>query len=170
MITINEGTQTGIYATSVGGTQTQVVRIDIGSGTTPAEFGGTISRVTDLLKGTLTSVTNLAFGTVDSFYRHPDGFATVVSSGTSTMGTIKAGVAGSAIYVTDLVVSAGTATNVEIGNGGTNLSLIGTLHLNTNGGAVMNFRSPIFTSAGSALIYKQSANGALTITCQGYVD
>lgn len=155
-VLVNEGTETAILTTLIGGTETQIVRLDVGTGTTASNFGGTIL--------------NLNFGTTDTFYRHPDAFATVVSSGTSVMGTIKAGVAGSAIYVTDLIVSVGSASNVEIGNGGTDLPLIGTLSLAANGGAIMNFRTPINTSAGSSLVYKQSANIPLSISCQGYVD
>lgn len=129
-----------------------------------------------ITQGTQTAIATKTEGTVE--YQviqsmsgvHPDSFATVISVGTSVVGTIKAGVSGSAIYVTDLVVSVGSASNVEIGNGGTNLPLLGTLHLAANGGAVMNFRSPLATSVGSALVYKQSANGPLTITALGYVD
>ena len=158
-ITINEGTAVDVYTKLSSGTEIQVVKLDVGAGTAIADFGGTI-----------TSVTNLAFGTVDTFYRHPDRFATVVSTGTSVMGTVKGSVGGSAIYVTDLVISAGTATNVEIGDGGTSKPIVGTLHFATNGGAVINFHTPISTTAGSALVYKQSANGPLTITASGYVD
>jgi hypothetical protein len=160
-VTINQGTQTSIKTTTDTGAEIQHIRTD----------GGTIGSITGMAAvSTLGTVVNLNFGTVDSFYRHPDAFATVISSGTSVVGTIKAAVSGSAIYVTDLIVSAGTATNVEIGNGGTSLPLVGTLFLNTNGGAVMNFRSPVKTSVGSALVYKQSVNGPVTLTVQGYVD
>ena len=158
-VTINEGTQTSIKTTDSGG-NIQHVRAD----------GGTVGVVGAGTLNTLGTVGNLNFGTVDTFYRHPDRFATVVSSGTLDMGTIKPGVAGSSIYVTDLIISAGTTTNVMIGNGGTGLFLVGTLHFSTNGGAVMNFKTPISTSGGSSLVYKQSANGALTITATGYVD
>jgi len=173
-VTITQGTQTNIKTTTDSGAEIQHTRVDGGT-------VGVLSSVSNLVKGTITALAagtitggtlqNLNFGTVDTYYRHPDRFATVVSSGTNTMGTVKAGIAGSAIYVTDLIVSAGSATNVEIGNGGTNLPLIGTLHLSANGGAVMNFTTPISTSAGSALVYKQStAVSPLSITCLGYVD
>ena len=188
-ITINEGTSATIYTQLNAGTEVQVVKLDIGSGTALADFGGTITRVTDLLKGTITNVAqvdNMAKGTVTVVgsvagigtitnvpaigARHADAFATVVSTGTSVMGTIKAAVSGSAIYITDLVVSAGTATNVEIASGGTSTPIIGTMFFSTNGGAVMNFNTPPATASGSALVYKQSVSGALSITCLGYVD
>jgi hypothetical protein len=163
-VTINEGTLTAIKTTTDSGAEIQHVRND----------GGTVGVLSNLVTGTVArvgTVQNVNFGTFDTFYRHPDRFGTVVSTGTNTMGTIKAGIAGSAIYVTDLIISAGSATNVEIGNGGTSLPLIGTLHLAANGGAVMNFNTPINTSAGSDLVYKQStAISPLTITCNGYID
>src|SRR3990167_8377410 len=167
-ILINEGTQSALKSTTDTGEQISHTRAD----------GGTVGVISNLTNGTVRisvgtvvggTLQNLNFGTVDTFYRHPDAFATVISTATNTMGTIKAGVGGSAIYVTDLIVSAGSATNVEIGNGGTNLPLIGTLHLAANGGAVMNFKVPVSTSAGSALVYKQStAVSPLSISCTGY--
>lgn len=183
-IAINEGTQTTVLTATAGGTEVQVVRLDVGAGTAASNFGGTITTVdsvtsvANLAKGTVSSVeggtvaevTNVNFGTVDTFYRHPDAFATVVSSGTSTLGTIKAAVSGSQIYVTDLVISAGTTTNVEVASGGTSTPIMGTVHLYTNGGLVSNFSTPLETASGSALVYKQSVDGPLTITCQGYVD
>jgi len=199
-LTVTQGTQTAVYTKLNAGTEIQVVKLDIGAGTAIADFGGTINRVTDLLKGTVTSVGTLpgvgtltnvgsltnvgtvkgidtvaAVTTVNSIpaigARHADAFATVVSTGTSTMGTIKAAVSGSAIYITDLVISAGSATNVEIASGGTSTPVIGTLHLAANGGAVMNFNTPASTASGSALVYKQSAAiSPLSISCWGFVD
>jgi hypothetical protein len=153
--------------------------------------GGTVTAVNNLVKGTVTRVeggtiqTNQLTGTInvgtfvnnggtvisDNYtFRHGDEFSTVVSSGTSTLGTIKAAVAGSAIYVTDIIMSVGTPTNVTIASGGTSTPIIGSIQLNTYGGLVSNFRIPIRTASGSALVYQQSANGPLTITCNGYVD
>lgn len=189
-IGINEGTQTFLKSTTSGTTQVSHVQVeggtlgavtvaDIPGGTIdsltalPDLPGGTLDSLTalpDLPGGTVDLVTNVAFGTIDRFYRHPDEFATTVSSGTSTLGTIKAAVSGSVIYVTDLTVSAGSATNVEIASGGTSTPIMGTLHFSANGGAVMNFEVPIRTASGSALVYKQSVDGPLTITAQGYVD
>jgi len=139
--------------------------------------GGTVDEVTsvtevaNLAKGTVTSVEG---GTVDTNaipIAHADEFSTTVSSGTSVMGTIKPLVSGSAIYITDLIVSAGGATNVEIASGGTSTAIIGTLHFAANGGmCAPNFKVYPRTASGSALVYKQSADEALTITCNGYVD
>ena len=160
-VKINQGTSTTIQTVAVGGTETQVVRLDIGSGATAAEFGGTIK-----------SVTNLAFGTVDTFYRHPDGFVAIAQTGTNTFGTIKAAVSGSVIYVTDVVISAGSATVVEIGDGtvGATSNILGSLSLAQYGGMVGNFKTPLRTSSDGTLVYKQSVGCPLTITACGYVD
>ena len=169
-LTINEGTQTTLKSTTDGSDEISHVRTD----------GGTVGVVSNLTSGTVRvsvgtvvggTIGNLNFGTVDTFYRHPDAFSTTVSTGTNVLGTIKAAVSGSVIYVTDLVVSAGSATNVEIASGGTSTPILGTMHLAANGGAVMNFNTPIKTTSGSALVYKQStAVSPLSITCTGYVD
>jgi hypothetical protein len=174
-VDINEGTQTTINTVQIGGTETQIVRIDVGSGTAESAWVGKVAVTAGTMAVTLGTIANgsiaVTSGTISTIgIVHADKFATVISTGTSAMGTIKAAVSGSAIYVTDLIVSAGTATNVEIGNGGTDKPLIGTMHFDTNGGAVMNMVTPIATTAGSALIYKQSVDGPLTITCLGYVD
>lgn len=200
-IKVNEGTQTPVYTTTVGTVEAQIIRLDVGSGTTSGAFTGTLKEVSVLAAGTVTSVANLAKGTVtrveggtitnlisgtinsgtvvnnggtvitDHYtFRHGDKFATVVQSGTSTLGTIKPAVSGSAIYITDLVVSVGSASNVNIASGGTSTPVLGTLFLNANGGAVMNFVTYPATAAGSALVYKQSADTPLSIWCAGYVD
>lgn len=181
-IGINEGTQTFILSTT-SGTQ-QIPHSQVSGGTigvvsnltngTVRVSVGTISAFgasADIPGGTIDSITNVAFGTFNTFYRHTDEFSTTISTGTNTLGTIKAAVSGSVIYVTDLVISAGSATNVEVASGGTSTPILGTLHLAANGGAVMNFKTPIRTASGSALIYKQStAVSPLSITVGGYVD
>lgn len=182
-VTINEGTQTEVYTVVNSGTEVQVVKLDVGVGSALADFGGTIRDVANIAKGTVTRFEGGTFnagtvvnngGTVivDNIqYRHPDEFATVISSGTSVLGTIRGSVAGSAIFITDIIVSAGTATNVVIASGGTSTPILGTLHFTANGGmAASNFKVYPRTVAGSALVYKQSVDGPLTITCMGYID
>lgn len=173
-IGINEGTQTNLKSTTDTGEEISHVRVD----------GGTTTVTTINTMGTLGSASSigqvhnagtvqiLKFGTVDTFYRHPDEFATTVSTGTNVMGTIKPAVSGSAIYITDIIVSVGSATNVEIASGGTSTPIIGTLHFAANGGmANPNFKVYPRTASGSALVYKQSAAiSPLTITCNGFVD
>lgn len=151
--------------TVVGGTVGTIANVAV------VHNAGTVAALPDLPGGTVDIVAGGTIVTDPIQFRHADEFATVVSSGTSVLGTIKAAVAGSAIYITDLIVSAGTATNVEIASGGTSTPIIGTLHFADQGGiAAPNFKVYPRTASGSALVYKQSTNGPLTITCNGYVD
>lgn len=151
---------------------------NIPSGTITKLEGGTLGvlaagTITKLEGGTLGVLANgtISNGTVSTVgIRHPDTFATVVSTGTTALGTIKAAVSGSAIYITDIVISAGSATTVVIASGGTSTPVIGSLQLNQYGGMVGNFITPLFTANGSALVYQQSVGCPLSITCAGYVD
>lgn len=170
-LTVTEGTQTDVYSVANAGTEIPIFKLDIGTGTTISDFGGTIltvGSVTRLVGGTLTA------GTVDGLNigrRHADEFATVVTSGTSTLGTIRAAVTGSAIYVTGMVVSVQAASNVVIASGGTSTPILGTLFFAGSGGvAAMPFDPPIRTASGSALVYQQSANTGMSITSVGYID
>lgn len=168
---VNVGTALTMASDDISSVHYPRVKISVGADGAAADWAGTIGTVAvvnNVVKGTVSVV---EAGTIDTVgLVHADAFQTVVSSGTSTLGTIKPLVSGSQIFVTDLIISAGTATNVEIGDGGTSTPLIGTLHFADNGGAVMNFRTPISTTSGSALVYKQSTDGPLTITAQGYVN
>lgn len=183
-VTVNEGTQTNIAADLVGTQQYQIIKLDRGAAGVSSLFTGTLDAVTNVAGGTITSLVKgtistgtfsmttgtLSVGTIDAVSQlPPNNFATVISSGTSTLGTIKAAVSGSQIFITDLVISCGSATNVEIGSGGTSTNIMGTLYFNANSGAILNFRQPLSTVAGSALVFKQSANGPLSITALGFV-
>jgi hypothetical protein len=176
-VKINEGTATTIKTDTVGGIEYQVVKLDVGAAGASSLFTGTLSQVskgtiTALGAGTITggTLSNLNFGTVDTYYLHPNAFATVVSTGTNAFGTIKAAVAGSAIYITDLIVSVGSATVVEIGDGTVGASdIIGSLQFAQYGGMVCNFRTPIKTSSAGTLVYKQSVGCPLSMTVIGFV-
>ena len=69
-ISVNQGTQTVIQTQLVGGTETPVVRLDTGSGTTSAEFGGTITRVNTIgtlgLGSVVVTTGTLATGTLQN--------------------------------------------------------------------------------------------------------
>ena len=108
-VTINEGTQTDIYTKLNAGTEIQVVKLDIGSGTAIADFGGTINRVTELLKGTVTSV-----GTVV-------GLGSISDIGTAKEVTTVANVTNGSINVLS-----GTIENIGsvVGLGGTSLVVL----------------------------------------------
>ena len=188
-LTVTEGTQTDVYSVANAGTEIPVVKLDVGSGTAISDFGGTIPRVNTI--GTLglgsvtvtsmpsggTISTNQLGGTVNLGtvqiigQRHADEFATVVTTGTSVLGTIRAAVTGSAIYVTGIAVSVQAASNVVIGNGGTSLPILGTLFFAGSAGiALTPIDPPLRTTSGSALVYQQSANTGMSITCVGYID
>ena len=154
---------TPIKTDTVGTELYQYIKLDMGATTASAPFTGTFLQVNAL--GTLST------GTVDSVSQlPPNAFGTVINTTGSTFGTMKPGVAGSVIYVTDIMISVGSATNVAIFNGSIGALLIGTLQFAVNGGAVSNFRTPLFTTSGSALTYQQSTSGApLSISVQGFV-
>lgn len=159
-IGINQGTAKYIATDEVGTAHYQVIKLDIGADGTTSAFTGTIPEITNLAGGTVNTLS----------LEQPNKWQAVVNVGTSTVGTVKAAVVGSAIYLTDLIISVGTtATNVEFGDGGTANLLLGTLYFAANGGMVSNFKSPIYTTAGSALVYKQSGNVDLSITAGGYI-
>ena len=190
-VLVNEGTQTNIASDTVGTQQYQLVKLNVGAAGVDTLFTNTLGTLTNLGKGTVTrleggTLTALAAGTITQGtlgvvaagtvatlgLRHTDEFATVVNTGTSVMGTIRGSVAGSAIYVTGLVISAGSATNVEIASGGTSTPILGTIYLNANGGVALTpINPPLRTASGSALVFKQSsAISPLSITCVGYID
>ena len=179
-VQLTQGTQTIIRTDLVMGTETQVVRLDIGSGTTASNFGGTISRVTDLLKGT---VTNLVSGTINALasgtisagtvqpygLRHADAFATIVSNSGTVLGTVKAGVAGSAHYITDMLISAQGACTAVVYAGST-LVRGGTYYFGANGGLINNLNTPITIDAGSAITFSTVGTGLVTLEIRGYID
>ena len=187
-LTVNEGTQTNIYSIENAGTEIPYVKLDAGVGSAVLDWGGTIPTVDNLNNGTVRisvgtvatgTIQNLASGTINSGTteslnigrRHADEFATVVTSGTSTLGTIRGSVLGSAIYVTNIVVSVGSASNVTIASGGTSTAIGGTFFLSANGGFVNGPIDPPWrTASGSALVFQQSANGPISITATGYID
>ena len=166
----------------VGGTETPVVRVDQGGGTTSSLYSGTILEITNLVTGTVTrlgggTITALGIGTIsvgtvlNIGLRHGDEFATTVQGTGTATGTIRGSVAGSAIYVTSLIISTGSATNVVVGNGTTTSPIVGTLHFNANGGIVATpIDPPARTTAGSPLVWAQSGTGPVDINCFGYID
>ena len=161
---INTGTALTMASDDISSVHYPRVKISVGADGAAADWAGTIGTVAVVNAG---SIDTLGIGR-----RHADEFATVVSTGTNVLGTIRAAVSGSAIYVTGLIVSAGSATNVEIASGGTSTPIVGTMYFNANGGvAAMPFDPPLRTASGSALVYKQStAISPLSLTVVGYID
>lgn len=84
-VQINQGTQTTIQTVAVGGTETGIVRLDVGVGTVAAEFGGTIRDVSNVAKGTITRIEGgtlgvLGNGTIRSIASY-DGPGDTISNG-----------------------------------------------------------------------------------------
>ncbi len=167
---VTQGTQSNLANDPVGTNIYPISKIDIGAAGASVPFTGTFLGGT-IDKGTIAQVGTVNSGTVDSVSQMPPNYwGTTVSNGTTTLGTIKPAVSGSAIFVTDLIISVGTlASNVVIGAGGTSTPFIGTLSFAANGGMVSNFRVPGSVTSGSALVYQQSVGIPLTITAQGFV-
>lgn len=162
-ITINEGTQTNVLTDLVVGTETQVVRLDMGDGTAESRFGGTITELTNIVGGTIIS---------DRYtFRHADSFGSVGTVAGTANTNVHAAVAGSVIYATDVVISSNGASEVTLYSGDdTSTVLLGPLHLAANGGMVGNFVTPLETTSGSALICKQTGSGTISVLAKGYID
>lgn len=156
-IGINVGTAQGVAIDTISGTAYPVMKLDMGTSGVSNPFSGTLNTIQN---GTVDTI-----GLINANY-----FGTTVFTGTSTLGTIKAAVgAGTRIYVTDLIISVGSASNVVIGDGAASTPLAGTFFFAANGGLTSNFRSPIRTSQGGTLVFQQSAAiGSCTITALGY--
>ena len=149
-ITVTEGTQSNIATDKIGTVNYQIVKMDVGALGASSPFTGTVG--------------------VDNTSLPATYWGTTIFTGTNTMGTIKAAVgAGTCIYVTDLIISVGSASQVVIGDGTITTPLAGTYFFAANGGLTANFRSPIRTSQGGTLVFAQSAAvGSCTITALGY--
>jgi len=169
-ILVTAGTQTSVRTVTIAGNEYQQVVVNNGTAS-DNPFTGTILAVTNLANGTIAALTKgTVVGTVDAVSQFPPNpWQVTVSTGTTTLGTIKAAVAGSAIFVTDLIISAGSATNVVIGAGGTSTPLIGTLSFAQYGGMAYPFSVPGSVTAGSALVYQQSVGCTLTVYAAGFV-
>lgn len=192
---VSAGTGVTLAADDIGGVYTPRIKLDVGADGLTSAFTGTLASITNLAAGTVTSVANLAAGTVtrlnggtltalgigtisvgtvlDIGLRHGDEFATVVTGTGTATGTVRAAVAGSAIYVTTAIISAGTATtNIGLSSGTpTSNNVLGTLTFAANGGlAAMPLNPPLRTTSGSALVWSQSGTSNVSLTISGYID
>lgn len=156
-----------------------MVKLDVGADGASSAFTGTIGAVTNLAGGSVTVTAGtigggsivVTAGTVEATnVLHADYFQAQGTIGGTATGTAKAAVSGSAIYVTDLMVSVQTISTVTVSSGTNTVPIWGPLFLAANGGAVSNFVTPIKTTSGSALVYNQSGTGLITVAIQGYVD
>jgi hypothetical protein len=170
-ILITQGTQSAVPVDLIGTVNYPISKIDIGALGASVPFTGTLGAVTNLAGGTLTALAlGTVVGTVDTNSQLPlNWFNATTNTGTNTLGTLKAAVAGSAIYVTDLIISVGSTSTVVLGMGTITSPLIGTMNFNANGGMISNFRIPLQVTSGSALVYQQSVGCPMAITVTGFV-
>lgn len=129
-VTINEGTQTDILTTLVGGTETGIVRLDVGTGTTASNWGGSVT-VSTINNGTVTRVGNL--GTLELG-------SVVVNAGANNIG--------------DVDIATGTVTRVS--NIGT-LEL-GSVALTSSNGTVIRVGNIGTLELGSVILNASTNN------------
>lgn len=116
IVTINEGTQTGIANDSVGGTMYQTIKLDIGTTGVSNLFSGTLPAIANLEKGTITKIEGGTVGLVSSI-------GSVVGVG----GTVQVNLVGTEPIVVEVgTISAGTINTGTI-NAGTFVMTLGTI-------------------------------------------
>ena len=102
-------------------------------------------------------------------YDADDSFsATYSSPDIRTAQTIKAATSGSSIYITDLIISTGTAMNIQLQDGDATVMMY-PVYLSANVPFEKTFSTPLKITASKALAIKGSAYGTVTCTFGGYV-
>ncbi len=175
---INQGTQTSVYTKTNGGTEIQIVKLDVGSGTAIADFGGSIVSVGTMPgQGTLTNVgsltnvgtikeiTNLLGGTIfaGTYQLNPTPIITPLILGTlgtaggSFFATVSAASgAGTKHYVSScqIVVQSGTPdVRILAGSSILGTGVIAAGAFPPGGGIEREFNPPFVTGTNSELIY-----------------
>lgn len=179
-ILITQGTATNLPVDLIGTVNYPIAKLDIGALGASVPFTGTLGAVTNVAGGTIGVLTagtitglskgTISTGTVDAISQFPPNqWGTNVVTTGSALGTIKAAVAGSAIFITDLIISAGSTTSLFIGMGGSSTPFMANINLGATGGFVSNFRVPGSITSGSALVYQQTVPGTLSIYATGFV-
>lgn len=164
-------------ANIVGGTQDTLGTVDLlKNGTLSVVKAGTIGLVGTvpgigvLADGTIKKITNLAGGTVEAVNMpHSDDFGAVGTLGGTATGTIKALVSGSAIIVTDLMISSEGAATVIIGDGTPTSRLAEIFFPSGANTPITGLLTPIKTTSGSALVYS-TGGGTAAVTATGYIN
>ena len=170
-LTITQGTQSIVAADDVSSVYYPRFKLDIGADGAASPFTGTVPEVTGLKSGTVTVVGNVNTGTISTVgLVHPDSFGSIGTISSTSTGTVHAAVAGSVIYITDVVISTDTASSITVSSGTSTVPLLGPLHLAANGGMVGNFVTPLETASGSAVVYDQTGAGTMSVLVKGYID
>ena len=161
-LTVTEGTQTDVYSVANAGTEIPIVKLDIGSGTAVADFGGTITRVNTI--GTL----GLGSVTVTSM---PSGgtISTNQLTGTINTGTLQNLVSGTINALAAGTITGGTIQNLNAGTIQRNMTptIIGTSShtRGTTGAAVWG---TLVAAAGAGT--RQYVSGLAVVVTSGTVD
>lgn len=151
-------------ANLVGGTVTKLEGGTVGLVTRTGNVGTVESGSVVVTKGTISNGTMLPFGIL-----HTTEFDKRAGTTGTALGTLIPGTASTVYYITRLVISVGTGSNVVIASGGTATPIAGTYFLNQNGGvALMPINPPLRVASGSALVFQQTSTGSITIECAGY--
>lgn len=180
---VTQGTSTQLANDQVGTTVYPISKIDVGNtgssvpwqGSVVISSGSLVQTIGTINTGTMVNnggtVGVLQLGTVDAVSALPlNNWATTINVAGTAFGTLKSGIGGSAIYITDLVINnAVVAGTMALYNGATSSVVGGTWSFNINGGLVSNFRTPLFGATGSAICYQQVGTAALSITATGFV-
>jgi hypothetical protein len=178
-IQITQGTQTSIYTKLNSGTEIGIVKLDIGSGTTLQDFGGTMTELTNLVKGTILALASGTLSPIPTIANQT--FGTIGTTGATIFGTIAGGTssgAGTEIFVTSVsITSPASAGSQDVSVGfGTNS---GTFHAGTGrlvrgmfpagGGIQKTFWPPINSGTNAQLTYFQAGAGTIEVDVTFFV-
>lgn len=103
--------------------------------------------------------------------RRDDAFQAIYNSAdASTAASVKAATAAKSIYITDIVISVGSAMNVTMqDNAGTPIVAIEPLYMPANSVWSKTWKTPIKLATNVALMVKASTSGNISVTATGYV-
>lgn len=103
--------------------------------------------------------------------RRSDAFQAIYNSAdASTAASVKAATAAKSIYITDVVVSVGSAMNVTLqDNAGTPVVAVQPLYMPANSVWSKTFSTPIKLATNVALMVKASTSGNISVTVTGYL-
>jgi len=158
-VTITQGTQTAVYTKLNGGTEIQVVKLDVGAGSAVADFGGTIRDITNISGGTvqlnhIPAVSPLMAGTLGT-------------AGGSFFATISAASgAGTKHYISGISIVSYSGTpdvRVLVGTAIEGGSVVAAGFFQPGAGVVRNFTPVIVTGTNSELTYHFAAAGTAYI-------
>jgi hypothetical protein len=154
-------TEGSVDATLLGGT---VANLD--AGTITRVQGGTIGNLDG--GSVVVTVGTITAGTVVEGL-HDDTFGSSGTLGGTATGTIVGSVSGSALYVTDLMISSEGAATVIIGDGTPTVPLAEVFFAGAGNAPMPGMKTPIQSSGGSDVVYS-TGGGTVAVVATGYID